>query len=41
MTVKGIDRLRNDPMARRLLDGPPSVEVTLVPGGRANARKTP
>ncbi len=33
MTVKGLDKLRTDPMARRLLDGPPSVEVTLVPGG--------
>ncbi len=33
--MRGIEKLRNDPMARRLLDGPPSVEVTLMPGDLA------
>lgn len=31
--MKGIEKLRQNPMVRRLLDAPPSMEVTLVPGG--------
>jgi hypothetical protein len=31
--LKGIDRLRTDPMVCRLLDGPPVATVALFPGG--------
>jgi hypothetical protein len=31
--VKGIEKLKSDPMARRLLDGLPTASVPLVPGG--------
>jgi hypothetical protein len=31
--LKGLDKLRNDPMVRRLLDGPPTASVALFPGG--------